>query len=627
MSPLPRFGPYVALSVLGQGGMGTVYSALHPRLGFELAIKVLSSGRAATDAQRKRFLREIRALGELCHPGLVNVVDAGEEGGVPWFAMRRVAGRSLEQRLRSSGPLSPAEAVKLGLQLCEAMSVAHECGILHRDLKPDNVLCARDGRYVVTDFGLTKDLSREASAQLSETGALLGTPGYWAPELASGQGKEASFGTDVYGVGAVLYAALTGAPPFTGESLLEVSLATLERAPIRPSTLADVPRGLERIVLRCLEKSPANRFASLAALGEELRRLEERTTSPDRVRWAWVSGAIGLLTLVAALTWAHRDPRGRFPSSAGNVGGQTSSPTAPPRPISPSPSPPAAAPSWYLALAQENRPPLPLPIGVSFGAKPHGYVNRADESILVWVSAGNFAMGSEAGEDDEQPVHVVSLRDGFFLGKREITWRQYEAYCRTSGRAVPNRIVNRFSPPDDHPVVNVSWDDAVAYCGWAGLRLPSEAEWEYAARGPQNTTWPWGEEPPGGSLLNLADQSAYWDWPAQLKRRFSLEKAEFNDGFSDTAPVGSYPRGRSPSGCLDLAGNVSEWVQDSYRLNYEGAPTDGRAHDPRDSSLRVFRGGSWNDDAVRCRSANRYKNRPDTRGEYLGFRPARSLEP
>ncbi|MBL4849500.1 MAG: serine/threonine protein kinase, partial [Planctomycetes bacterium] len=151
MSPAPpQFGRYPILGVLGQGGMGTVYLARHPELGFELAIKTLVMGRGATETQRKRFQREVRALGQLHHPGLVRVVDAGEQDGVPWLAMQRVEGGNFEERLRERGPLSPDETIGLGVQLCAALSVAHARGILHRDLKPDNVLCTPDGRYVVT---------------------------------------------------------------------------------------------------------------------------------------------------------------------------------------------------------------------------------------------------------------------------------------------------------------------------------------------------------------------------------------------------------------------------------------------------------------------------------------------
>jgi hypothetical protein len=310
---LPTFGPYAALEVLGSGGMGTVYLARHPKLGHELAIKTLGGGPLGSDAQRERFEREIRALCQLQHPNVVEIVDAGEERGVPWFAMRRIEGGSLEDRLRRQGPLAPDEALALALQLCDGLGLAHEQGILHRDLKPDNVLCATSGEFVITDFGLTKDVSIEASVRLSKTGVLQGTPGYWAPEQASGLGKEATERTDVYGVGAVLYAALTGSPPIVAAGLLEYMVATREQPPTPPSGLAPVPAWLERVVLRCLEKAPQDRYPSLATLSKALRREAEGAAPRAKARLApLVIFAFGLAALVgvAAALYALRGPQG-----------------------------------------------------------------------------------------------------------------------------------------------------------------------------------------------------------------------------------------------------------------------------------------------------------------------------
>jgi formylglycine-generating enzyme required for sulfatase activity len=597
--------------------MGTVYLARDPEQGHELAIKTLAAGRGATLAQRKRFEREVRALAELRHPGLVEILDAGEEGGVPWLAMRRVVGSSLEERVRTRGPLSPVQVADLGIQLCEALAVAHARGILHRDLKPDNVLCTPDERYVVTDFGLTKDIASAESIRLSKTGAMQGTPGYWAPEQAGGQGKEASFATDVYGLGAVLYAALTGRPPITGEGIYELSVATLERPPVPPSQLAEVPPELERVVLRCLAKSPADRFASLDLLAAALRLPQvskQRGTTRSALRVAAIGSTLGLAVLGLAIGLGR--PDSTSPSASASELG--------------APSLPPSVPGWYRALPERRRPPFPLPSGISFGPKPGEYSNSQDGSVLVWVSAGKFAMGSESGDEDEQPIRVVNFAKGFFLGKHEVTWRQFEAFCRQEGRSLPSRIAElrqlggaRFRAEDDHPVFNVSWKDAAAYCEWAGLRLPSEAEWEYAARGPRGRTWAWGEDPPAGDLANLADQSADWDWPASRKRS-GWTKADFQDGFSYTAPVDSYPRGASPFGCLGQAGNVQEWVQDGYRPSYEGAPLDGSPVEPDGSSDRVLRGASWNDDAKRARAANRFWLAPGLRGPNVGFRLAKS---
>lgn len=247
------------------------------------------------------------------------------------------------------------------------------------------------------------------------------------------------------------------------------------------------------------------------------------------------------------------------------------------------------------------------------GIGPNDYVNERDGSVLVWVPPGTFRMGSDSGDSDEKPVHEVRFAQGFFFGKYETTWGQYRVFFLTTGRAEPERP--RFKVNYRHPVVNVSWEDAVAYCQWAGLRLPSEAEWEYAARGTDERTYPWGNQEPDASSCNLADQSCPDDllpW-----------KANYTDGHGYTAPVGSYPAGASPFGALDLAGNVWEWVQDNYQDSYSGAPSDGRAREVSGSSFRVGRGGSWFNGAGECRAAVRAGYDPGDRDYGLGFRPAR----
>jgi serine/threonine protein kinase/tetratricopeptide (TPR) repeat protein len=316
MSPGPTFGPYPTSGVLGSGGMGVVYLARDPKLGRDLAIKTLTAGRNAGETQRRRFQREARALAELSHPGLVSIVDAGVQDGVPWLAMLRVEGQTLEERIRSEGPLAPEGVCDLGVQLCAALAVAHGRGILHRDLKPENVLVTNDGRYVITDFGLTKDLAGEVSGDLSKTGALIGTPGYWAPEQAMGRSSQATPATDVYGLGAVLYAALTGVPPISAPSLLEAVVATKERPPEPPSTRVDVPIGLEKVVLKCLEKSADDRYDSVDMLEEALRELGREQAQGRRGALLVAGAVLAFLSGVAGvwLLGEGGDPPGPSPT-------------------------------------------------------------------------------------------------------------------------------------------------------------------------------------------------------------------------------------------------------------------------------------------------------------------------
>lgn len=245
---------------------------------------------------------------------------------------------------------------------------------------------------------------------------------------------------------------------------------------------------------------------------------------------------------------------------------------------------------------------LPLPSGVKPGAKKGEYVNVKDGTILVWVPAGSFEMGSK--RPHEGPVHEVTFKRGFFIGKYETTWKQYRAFCAATGRTPPDDTVVRSdwkAKPTD-PVFNVSWEDAQAYCKWAGLRLPSEAEWEYAARGSDGRTYPWGNEPVSGSRCNAGNEVAS----------------------GNPTPVGSHPGDVSPFGCMDMAGNVAEWCEDVYHETYRGAPTDGSAWLSGGSKLRVPRGGSWYGSADDCRSASRLGCDPTYTGNNLGFRPALS---
>ena len=219
--PSVRIGAYEVVHELARGGMGVVYLARDLALGRQVALKLL--GRA-TPESRARFAREVEALGRLQHPAIVSVHAAGEDEGRPYLVLDYVRGQSLDQRLERAGPLTINEALDLMEPLTSAVEAAHAAGILHRDLKPANVLLDEAGRPRLTDFGLAR-LRAEAS-QLSQTGQVSGTPGYWAPEQARGDQQQVGPATDVYGLGATLYACVSGAPPIRGGSLAEAMIAT-----------------------------------------------------------------------------------------------------------------------------------------------------------------------------------------------------------------------------------------------------------------------------------------------------------------------------------------------------------------------------------------------------------------
>jgi serine/threonine-protein kinase len=289
--PLPVIAGYEILGILGRGGMGVVYKARQLKLSRLVALKMVLAGHSAAPDHLERFRREAQAVAHLQHPHIVQIHDVGEHDGLPYFCLEFVPDGSLEEKL-SGTPMPARRAAHLVELLARAIHAAHQKGIVHRDLKPSNVLLARcdplhgvkldDGPVEsahyepkISDFGLAKKLD-EVHAQ-TRSGAILGTPGYMAPEQAGAKKKPIGPATDVYALGAILYELLTGRPPFLAETPFDTLLEILEQEPAPPRLLnAKVDRDVETICLKCLEKNPADRYASALALAEDLRRYRQQ---------------------------------------------------------------------------------------------------------------------------------------------------------------------------------------------------------------------------------------------------------------------------------------------------------------------------------------------------------------
>jgi tetratricopeptide (TPR) repeat protein len=281
---LPYIPGYEVEAVLGRGGMGVVFRARHLRLNRPVAIKTVLDGGYAGPRERARFQREAEAVAALRHPNVVQVYDVGEEQGRPYLAMELIEGGSLAQRL-SGTPKSAHAAAALVAMMADAMQAAHDAGIVHRDLKPANVLLA-DCTPKISDFGLARRLEGEAG--LTQSGVPVGTPSYMAPEQARGQTNAVGPAADVYALGAILYECLTGRPPFRAATAAETIQQVISQEPAPPSRLNDkVPHDLDTICLKCLSKEPDRRYASAAALAEDLRRFGEgRPIRARHVGWA-----------------------------------------------------------------------------------------------------------------------------------------------------------------------------------------------------------------------------------------------------------------------------------------------------------------------------------------------------
>lgn len=291
-----QLGDYQILQVIAAGGMGVVYKARHTRLNRFVALKILRDAQIATAADLERFRAEAQAAASLDHPNIVPLFEVGESAGLTFMALGLVDGVSLWSRIKEQ-PLESLDAVRLMLPICDAVQYAHDRGIVHRDLKPHNILLTSNGQPRVTDFGLAKRQSDQSD--LTATGAVVGTPAYMPPEQAAAEHDRVSVRSDVYSLGATLYAAITGRPPHQAANAAKTLLQVLQSDPVSPRTLnSSVPLDVETIVLKCLEKNPAQRYATARELHAELQRFLRGEPIEARP----------ISSLARAVKWARRNP-------------------------------------------------------------------------------------------------------------------------------------------------------------------------------------------------------------------------------------------------------------------------------------------------------------------------------
>ncbi len=586
---------YTITTRIGEGGMGEVFLAMDEKTGVAVAVKLLARHLTLHEESLERFRREAETLRQLKHLNIVGFVDAFEHEKQYVIVMEYVPGGSLHDLIKQ-GPLPVEKARKIALDLCDALIRAHGLNIIHRDIKPENVLIDEDGTPKLADFGVAR-LSE--STRMTRSGTQVGTPYYMAPE--AWEGKPLDVQADIWSLGVVLFEMLTGQVPFSGDSPLEVmNKVRTTPVPNIKKLRVDVPQGLARIVTRMLTRDKKRRYPTVRHLSADLEVSNDQRAgkqSPANLGMLIGAAVIILIAMIAFQPLLQRFKN--VPAAA-----STSTFTTPEQAASQT-IPPSATTIPFTSLPSQ---PVVLAAGdVSLSSK--------DGMVMHYVPGGSFLMGSLDGDEDENPVHQVTL-DPFWIDETEVTNRMY-ALCVAEGNCSVPSDKSSFTRTSyyedsqyaDYPVIWVSWDDAIAYCSWAQRELPSEAEWEYAARWQilangegRAQTYPWGDIEPNSNLLN------------------------FNSDVGDTSKVGQYPNGKSPYGALDMAGNVWEWVGDFYVESYYANSPTLNPPGPDSAETRALRGGSWNNFVPGVRAANRFRFLPNVRDYFIGFRCVDSLD-
>ena len=693
---LGRLGHYEILAVVGSGGFGVVLKAFDEQLQRVVAIKALSKSLAASATARRRFVREARAAAAINHENVVHIHAVDETGAVPYLVMEYVAGASLDDKLKASGPPGIKEILRIGMQIASGLAAAHKQGLVHRDVKPANILLENGvERVKITDFGLARTVD---DVTLTQTGIIAGTPSFMSPEQAHGAALDHR--SDLFSLGSVLYAMCTGRAPFRAET----TVATLRRVcddtprPIHGIN-PDIPDWLGAIIDRLLAKKPEERFQTAAEvadlLGQHLAELQRPgraggvsllvapshrgTHVPRAPRRLWVlftallmflvigmglteatgvthfaptllrivtgkgtllvevndpavkitvEGNGGLVIAGAGLHEVHLKP-GQYQLRADKDGQRVplnqelvtitrgDKQVVRVRLESPATAKPAAAVSASDMKARQElyagRLGVPVEITNSVGmtlrlVPPGEFLMGTTENEVAEVckrleAQGELAFMIDAVHTEHRPRRVV-IAEPFYAGACEVTVGQFKRFVsecgyRTGGERAnvggfgdgpggwerrPEhqwRTPGGWEPSDDQPVVQVSWDDARAFCAWLGKRegrtytLPTEAQWEYAARA--GTTVRYGD---GGDLVAL--DAVGW--------------VRSNRPAARPGPQPVAQKRPNAFGLYDTHGNVWEWCADPFK------EADRR---------RAIRGGTWYLSADHARIGSRGAHEPD----------------
>lgn len=621
---------------IGEGGMGKVYKATHIHMDHMVAIKILHPHLSSDQTALERFRREARATAYIRHPNAVTVSDFGvtKDSGIAYLVMELLEGVELRERIKEKHHLDYEETFYIVQQTCGALHAAHLKGIIHRDLKPDNIWLFKgeDGleHVKVLDFGIAKLKTSSEVSNLTQQGMIVGTPYYMSPEQCRGEELDAR--SDIYSMGVILYEMLTGQVPFQAPTPMGIVLKHANERPKPPREFrADLPPPIERVVLRALEKQKEDRQESAIQLAQELEAALYQAGIELKMlgtRTPQSFAALGTYSPLNATTQANPSARETAersrttspPALATTLKGEGVESRGPALFDTISSQPKSNRQKISViggmvillglviagySLLKSNAPPItnsntsakevvtPKPDETKPAAPP-------TPEGMVLVPAGTFIMGYDESDNPfERPAHQQTM-DAFFIDIYEVTVEDYYNFMKGQNyhapESWPQEWKNGIFKESERklPVTNITWFDARQFAASVGKRLPTEKEWEYAARGTDQRLYPWG----GAYNPNLANVS------------------ETNKG--KPMPVGRYPGGASPFGVMDMAGNVIEWTEsDSFR--YPDSPA-------READLKpgkIIRGGSFRANRVQAMVTTRFVLQNNEARPDLGFRCAK----
>lgn len=546
---------------LDHGGMGAVYLAWDDKLERQVVVKIPHSRLLADPTFRVRFLNEIRDLATHEHPAILRIEDSGEHDDVPYAVVQYLPGGSLRERILQQGGQQTAKEILEWLPtIAKALDTVHRNGSLHRDVKPANILFDRQGNAVLSDFGIATaigaadpDAPTEAvQRELTVVGTFIGSPAYAPPEAID---RILTPSYDQYSLATIVYLAATGELPFSGQTNEAILVAKERGGPPRidrRKLKGPLSKGAEKAILKGLSRRPEDRFSSCAAFAEAFANTSA-TVTPSLPHWRPLAIAAALALGLFAVSRLDRGEG--LPDS---------------RPVRLGSTP------------EEIDRALSLCERASGSGHECARAAFADERLRT-VTLTPFEM--DTTEATNSDFARFTEETGYRTTAEERGYSWDITRCRRCSWRTPRPDHRAADHPRD-PVVHVSWADARAYCEWAGARLPSEDEWEYAARGDSRRVYPWGGRWEAGKIRDMN------------ARGFGLE------------PVASHPSGATPEGIQDLAGSVWEWTSTARG----------------DGENRIFKGGSWMERVpTHFRSAAFSDEAPDYSSIELGFRCARDL--